>query len=158
MSEVKEFLQSVQGVHENGLTKSVVDFVFTKVDIFGEGEGNTEGVPIHCGGAHVDIRDLGGYILMDLTFPTTTSMDMRMVYSYLEDYANDLNELTEDSKVVPEVAFFISNDKSEDYYILLANPLFWAWNSSTNRGDFDTIRVVFEEEKYGLFKEGPLED
>lgn len=150
MIDVKDYIESAVGTESNGVPKAEVKFVSTRVDTLTE---EASGNPIDCNGAEVNFRDLGGFIMLDLKFSNPESTDMRMVYNYLEKYANDLNDITEDSTKYPETAFFITSKQHKDYYILLANPMFWSWNTSTRTGEYDTIRILFEEEKYGFFKD-----
>lgn len=150
MINIKEYIESTQGRDEKDLPKAKIDFISSQVNIR---TNESTGVPIECKGASVKLRDLGGYIMLDLDFNTAESVDMRMIYNYLEKYANDLNKITEESFQYPEIAFFINSKENEDYYILLANPVFWSWNTTSRVGEYNSIRLVFEEENYGFFKQ-----
>lgn len=147
---IQEYITNLEGVDEKGVSNSRVDLVSTMVNIKDE-KLNQESV-VNCTGASVDFRDLGGYIMLDLEFPTADNIQLKMVYNYLEKYGNDLDGITEESKVFPEISLFIENRDSAEYYIILANPIFWARNIGKNKAEYTAIRILFEEKNYGFFQ------
>lgn len=150
MLSVKEYIESATGTDNMGVPKAEVDFVSSIVNI---DTNEAEGIPIDCSGASIRIRDIGGYIMFDMTFSYSDATNMKMIYNYLEKYANDLDKVKDNDKFLPEVAFFVSSKQHNNYYILLINPLFWSWNTSNREGEYDSIRIIFEKDNYGYFLE-----
>lgn len=151
--DLREIVEASEGLDPKGMPKSQLQFVSTVVNVeTGESDGNTFAIET----AEVQIRDIGKFVMLDVIFPTKSSVDLKMLYSYLEDYAKDLDELTDKSVDYPEVALFVSPLKYQDeYYILFQNPIFWSYNYRQNTDDegANVLRILFEEDKVGFFKD-----
>lgn len=101
----------------------------------------------------LDMQKHGKFIQIDLEYPTSSDIDLKIMWNMLEKYGQELDEVNEDSESIPMSALTIVPLVYEGcYYMIAINPIFWTLQPSQPGKEATVIRLLYEEENLNFYE------
>lgn len=93
------------------------------------------------------------FIEMVLTFPTAIDVNLKVMFSHLEKYGQQLNDITELATEAPILSITVVPIISLGcYYMVAINPVMWALQPSTVNGPINQLKVLVRCEDVGFYQ------
>lgn len=93
------------------------------------------------------------FIEMVFAFPTAIDANLKVMFSNLEKYGRQLNDITELATEAPILSITVVPIVSLGcYYMVAINPVMWALQPSAVNGPINQLKVIFRCEDVGFYQ------
>ncbi len=145
---IKDIILEASGRDENKFNKSSVGLFYEMVNENGDirtVEEITVDKPV------INIFKSMKRVQVDIIFSTKNDIDLKMMNDLLLKATDARNSVTKESKEFPLISVSIVPHLYQgQYFILCSDPLVWCLTGQNPRGEFDTLRLVFDEDDFNV--------
>lgn len=146
---VKELILACSGKDASGFPKCGVGLFYEKWKEDGTSQTIDE---VSTDNPVVEIFQSDSYTQVDLKYSSTVSVDLRMMWDLLQRYASPENSYDDSEDEFPAIVLsIIPKEFGGNYYFLGTQPVMFALQPDTVKGESTVIRIIFDNQNFAAY-------